>query len=152
MVESLTDSIESDAMALIETIDELGGMVKAIEQVYPQREIEKASYTYQKSIEKGDQKVVGVNAHQDDGGTAIDVFNVNPAIEQSQLKSLGERKAKRDASAVEAALTALDNAATGSENLFPFILDAVKQSVTVGEICAALAVRFGRYRERTTVR
>jgi methylmalonyl-CoA mutase N-terminal domain/subunit len=151
-VETLTDSIEADAMKIIETIDEMGGMVKAIEQAYPQLEIEKASYTYQKSVERGDQKVVGVNAYQDDGGSGIDVFNVNPAIEANQIESLVRRKAERDASAVSKSLDALDRAAAGDENLFPVILDAVKQSVTVGEICNTLAGHFGRYRERTTIR
>jgi len=151
-VETLTDSIEADAMKIIETIDEMGGMVKAIEQAYPQLEIEKASYTYQKSVERGNQKVVGVNAYQDDGGSGIDVFNVNPAIEANQIESLVRRKAERDASAVSKSLDALDRAAAGDENLFPVILDAVKQSVTVGEICNTLAGHFGRYRERTTIR
>ncbi len=152
MVESLTDSIEADANRLIETIDEMGGMVKAIEQAYPQREIEKASYSYQKSVENGDQKVVGVNAFQDGGGAGIDVFNVDPAIEDNQVKSLNKRKAERNAAAANSSLAALDRAALGDENLFPYILDAVKQSATVGEICSNLAGHFGRYRERTTIR
>jgi len=126
--------------------------VKAIEQGYPQREIEKASYEYQKAIERGDQKVVGVNAYTDDGGTTVDVFHVDPEIENSQIADLKRRKTSRDSAAVEKALAALDRAAAGNANLFPVILDAVKTSVTVGEICTALAKHFGRYRERTTVR
>jgi methylmalonyl-CoA mutase N-terminal domain/subunit len=151
-VESLTNEIETRALDLLERIDGLGGMVKAIEQGYPQREIEKASYEYQKAIERGDQKVVGVNAYKDDGGTAVDVFHVDPEIENSQIADLERRKTSRDSAAVEKALADLDRAAAGNANLFPVILDAVKTSVTVGEICIALAKHFGRYRERTTVR
>ena len=151
-VESLTNEIETRALDLLERIDGLGGMVKAIEQGYPQREIEKASYEYQKAIERGDQKVVGVNAYTDDGGTTVDVFHVDPEIENSQIADLKRRKTSRDSAAVEKALASLDRAAAGNANLFPVILDAVKTSVTVGEICTALAKHFGRYRERTTVR
>jgi methylmalonyl-CoA mutase N-terminal domain/subunit len=151
-VEALTAEIEKRAAALMERIEEAGGMVKAIEQGFPQREIEKASWDYQKAIERGDQKVVGVNAYTDDGKTKVDVFSVNPENERDQVADLSRRKQERDAGAVANALAELERAAAGSVNLFPPILDAVKCSVTVGEICATLARRFGRYRERTTVR
>jgi len=151
-VESLTNEIETRASALIERVDGLGGMVKAIEQGYPQREIEKASYEYQKAIERGDQKVVGVNAYTDEGATKVDVFHVDPEIETSQVSDLKTRKASRDSAAVGKALAALDQAALGGGNVFPAVLEAVKTSVTVGEICTGLAKHFGRYRERTTVR
>ncbi len=151
-VESFTNEIESRASELIERVDGLGGMVKAIEQGFPQREIEKASYEYQRAIERGDQKVVGVNAYTDEGGTRVDVFHVDPEIENNQISDLKKRKASRDRAAVDDALAGLDRAAAGAGNLFPTILQAVKASVTVGEICTALAKHFGRYRERTTVR
>jgi methylmalonyl-CoA mutase N-terminal domain/subunit len=151
-VESFTNEIEARASAIVERIDALGGMVKAIEQGYPQREIEKASYEYQKSIERGDQKVVGVNAYTDDGQTTVDVFYIDPEIENSQVDDLRKRKAARDGAAVAKTLSDLDRAAAGTDNLFPPILEAVKKSVTVGEICSTLAKHFGRYRERTTVR
>jgi methylmalonyl-CoA mutase N-terminal domain/subunit len=151
-VERLTDEIEHRATAMIGNIDEMGGMVTAIERAYPQREIEKASYEYQKTVERGDQKVIGVNAYADEGETGIDVFHVDPKIEQDQVLDLESRKTGRDPHALGRSLKALDNAATGDANLFPAILDAVKQSATIGEICATLEKHFGRYRERTTIR
>jgi methylmalonyl-CoA mutase N-terminal domain/subunit len=151
-VEALTGEIETRAAALMEKIEAAGGMVKAIEQGLPQREIEKASWEYQKAIERGDQKVVGVNAYTDDGKTKVDVFSVNPQNERDQVADLSRRKKERDAAAVANALAELEQAAAGGANLFPPILDAVKRSATLGEICATLARRFGRYREKTTVR
>jgi methylmalonyl-CoA mutase N-terminal domain/subunit len=151
-VEHLTDEIEARATAMIENIDDMGGMVTAIGRAYPQREIEKASYEYQKAVERGDQKVIGVNVFADERETGIDVFHVDPRIEQNQISGLAKRKKSRDPAALQKALAALDEAAGGKANLFPPILDAVKQSATIGEICATLVTHFGRYRERTTIR
>jgi methylmalonyl-CoA mutase N-terminal domain/subunit len=151
-VESLTGEIEKRAAALMEKIDTAGGMVMAIEQGFPQRDIEKASWEYQKAVERGDQKVVGVNAYTDDAKTNVDVFSINPQTERDQLADLARRRKERDPGAVQKALDGLERAAAEDTNLFPPILDAVKCSATVGEICATLAGRFGRYRERTTVR
>ncbi|MEJ2722972.1 MAG: methylmalonyl-CoA mutase family protein, partial [bacterium] len=131
-VESLTDSIESRAAELIEAIDGMGGMVKAIERGYPQREIEKASYEYQKAIENGEQKVIGVNIFNDEREAVTDVFRVDPAIEANQVAELEERRKARDDAAVAAALETLDNTAAADANLFPPILEAVRHSVTVG--------------------
>jgi methylmalonyl-CoA mutase N-terminal domain/subunit len=151
-VESLTNDIEARAVDLMNRIEGMGGMVRAIEVGFPQREIEKASWEYQKSVERGDQKIVGVNAYTDDGKTEVEVFHVDPKTEKSQVAALGKRKAARDAAVVSGALAALEEAAAGSSNLFPPILEAVKKSVTLGEICGALCKQFGRYRERTTLR
>jgi methylmalonyl-CoA mutase N-terminal domain/subunit len=151
-VEALTNEIEERATALLERIDAMGGMVKAIEQGFPQREIEKASYDYQKAIERGDRKVVGLNAHTDETPAKIDVFLVDPRIEADQTAELKKRKASRDSAALNKALLELDRAAAADANLFPPILDAAKRGATVGEICATLTEHFGRYRERTTVR
>ncbi|UCG52856.1 MAG: methylmalonyl-CoA mutase family protein [Candidatus Latescibacterota bacterium] len=151
LIESLTDDIETRAAALIDTIDEMGGMVKAIEAAYPQREIEKASYEYQKAIELGDQKVIGVNAYADEREAVADVFHIDPKVETNQISELKKRKTERDASAVEKALDELEQVAKGDGNLFPAILQAVKHSVTVGEICATLAKHFGRFKERTNL-
>jgi methylmalonyl-CoA mutase N-terminal domain/subunit len=151
-VESLTSQIEKRATAMIERIDGMGGMVRAIEQGFPQREIEKASYDYQKAVERGDQKVVGVNAYTDQAPAKIEVFRVDPQIETDQVAELKRRRASRDTAALDAALADLDRCAAGDANLFPPILEAVKRSATVGEICSTLTKRFGRYRERTTVR
>lgn len=147
-VESLTDELETRAAKVIEHIDELGGMIAAIEASYPQREIERASYEFQQALERGDEKVVGVNVHVEKPQTVEGVFRVDPQLEKWQVASLKKRRKDRDGAAVTSALNALDNAAAGSSNLFPFILAAAKNSATIGEICATLAKRFGRYQER----
>jgi methylmalonyl-CoA mutase N-terminal domain/subunit len=148
VVEALTNEIEKKVEKMIADIDEMGGMVKAIELGFPQREIEKASYEWQKAMERGDERVVGVNAHVEEQKTIESVFRVDPELEKQQVASLQKRREKRDTGAVSSALAVLENAAAGTENLFPFILDAVKAEATVGEICGALARHFGRYRER----
>jgi methylmalonyl-CoA mutase N-terminal domain/subunit len=146
-IEALTNEIEKKVENMIAHIDEMGGMVKAIETAYPQREIERASYEWHKAMERGDERVVGVNSNVEDPETIDDVFRVDPELEKRQVESLQRRREKRDTAAVSSALTALDKAATGPENLFPLILDAVKAEATVGEICETLARHFGRYRE-----
>jgi len=146
-VEALTDALEHEASGMIERIDEMGGMVKAIEQGYPQREIERAAYEYQQALERGDAKVVGLNAYVDDDGEPQSVFQVDAEVERSQRAELRQRREARDSATTTAALDALRQAAAGSDNLFPLILDAVKKDVTVGEICGVLAEHFGRYRD-----
>jgi len=151
-IEALTKEVETRAASVLERIEGLGGMVKAIEQGFPQREIEEASYAQQKAIERKEKKVVGVNDYIEDGEISIEVFSVDSEIEKEQAAELRKRKAARDGSAVEAALAEIDRSAAGKANLLPPILEAVKRSATVGEICAALAKRFGRYREKARVR
>jgi methylmalonyl-CoA mutase N-terminal domain/subunit len=151
LVESLTDQIEALALALIKSIDDMGGMVEAIEADFPQREIERSSYDYQKSIEDHSLKVVGVNSYIDEDEKTKDPFRLDPALEQGQVGRLRERKAARDGAAVTASLSELKSAAGGDTNLFPIILAAVKANATIGEICATLAGVFGRYNEGRTV-
>jgi methylmalonyl-CoA mutase N-terminal domain/subunit len=147
-IEALTNDVEAEAAALIERVDRMGGMVRAIEEGFPQREIEEASYAYQKSIERGERTIVGVNDYTDDGETPVDAFALDPEIERRQVVGLRKMRAGRDGGAVEKALAALDRAAAAGANLFPPVLEAVKTSATLGEICAVLAGRFGRYRDR----
>jgi methylmalonyl-CoA mutase N-terminal domain/subunit len=146
-VETLTDELEARASELIRKIDDMGGMVKAIERGYPQREIERASYDFQKKMESGEERVVGVNSHVEDGGATPPPFRLDPELERNQVAALSARRAERDAAAATSAINALDNAAAGDDNLFPLILDAVKADVTIGEICSTLARHFGRYRD-----
>ncbi len=147
-VESLTDGIEKQATALIGRVDHMGGMIKAIEDGFPQREIEEASFAYQQSIEGGARKIVGVNAFTDDGETPIESFTVDPEVWRRQISALEKRKAERDGSAVERTLTEVGRAAAGDSNIFPPVLEAVKVSATVGEICSVLGNIFGRYRDK----
>ena len=151
LVESLTDQIESRVLALIKSIDDMGGMVEAIEADFPQQEIERSSYEYQKSIEDHSLKVVGVNSYIDAEEKTKDPFRLDPALEQGQVHRLHERKNKRDAAAVAASLAGLKSSAAGESNVFPFILTAAKANATIGEICETLADVFGRHREGRTV-
>jgi methylmalonyl-CoA mutase N-terminal domain/subunit len=150
LVESLTNEITSRVQKLIAEIDEMGGMVKAIEAGYPQREIEKASYDFQKSLESGEQKIVGVNVHAEQSNAEQSPFQIDPQLEKQQIARLDQMKSIRDQAKVASALDTLRNAAKSNENLFPPILDAVKQMTTVGEICSALAEVFERFRDTST--
>jgi methylmalonyl-CoA mutase N-terminal domain/subunit len=147
-VERLTNEIEAEAMAYIDKIDEMGGMVKAIEEGFPQRELGEASYTYQRQIETGEKTVVGVNKYaMDDDGHEVDILKVHPEVETRQVERLKKVKAERDEAALDTALAGLVNAAEKGENTFPHILAAVKAHGAVGEICDALKPVYGTYRE-----
>ncbi len=146
-VEQLTNAIESQAQAYIDKIDELGGMVAAIEQGYVQREIEGSAYTYGQSIEKGERIIVGVNRFQVDQEPGCEIFTVPQETARKQVEKLRQVKAQRDNAKVQAALAAVEKTAAGHENLMPAILDAVRQYASISEICAALQKVFGEYTE-----
>ncbi len=147
-VESLTDELERRAAGLIETIDGMGGMTAAIEAGWPQREIERSAWAWQRSLERGDRRIVGVNVHRDDGTeTPPAAFRVDPELERAQVQRLLAARRARDAGAVERALEALEEAARGDANLMEPILEAVRRRASVGEICDRLARVFGRHRE-----
>ena len=146
-VESLTDALEGKATAIMDEIDRRGGMIKAIEAGFPQREIERASYEFQKQLESGEEKVVGLNAYTEDTGLETPVFRVDPKLEQEQVTALSQRRAKRDHARVTLALEHIESAARGDENLMPPILEAVSARTTIGEICTTLAKVFGKHRE-----
>jgi methylmalonyl-CoA mutase N-terminal domain/subunit len=151
-VEHLTDELEARATEYIDKIDALGGMLRAIELGYVQREIQEAAYTYQRAVEIGDATVVGVNRFQIEEETAPPLLRVEPAIEAAQVERLRALRARRDAAATEGALNALEAAArTTSENLLPRILTAVEAYATVGEISHRLRRVWGEYREAVTV-
>ncbi|WP_432798238.1 acyl-CoA mutase large subunit family protein [Poriferisphaera sp. WC338] len=146
-VEQLTDKIEAEALAYIEKIDELGGMVPAIEQGYVQKEIENSAYNYGQSIESNDRVVVGVNKYQIDEGKTMPLFKVDDSVGKRQADKIAKVKADRDNDAVAAKLDALKAASKGDDNLMPFILDAVREYATIGEICGAMEGVFGQYTE-----
>ncbi|MDQ1612957.1 MAG: methylmalonyl-CoA mutase, N-terminal domain, partial [Pyrinomonadaceae bacterium] len=151
-VEHLTDELERRASDYIKKIDALGGMLRAIELGYVQREIQEAAYTYQRAVETGDATVVGVNRFQIEEDAAPPTLRVEPAIEQAQVERLRHLRARRDGEAVEATLVALEAAArTTTENLLPRILAAVEAYSTVGEISHRLRRVWGEYREAVTV-
>jgi methylmalonyl-CoA mutase N-terminal domain/subunit len=150
-IEALTDALDEKAERLIADVDKMGGMIRAIEEGFPQREIERAAYDYQRSLERGDQKIVGVNAYTEEEAAGTPVFRVNPDLERSQIAALQARRKERDGAAVEALLGKLEAASRGRENLVPIVLDAVKARASVGEICSALAKTFHRYREQRSL-
>ncbi len=150
-IEELTNQLEQKAVEYTEKIDAMGGMLKAIETGYVQREIQEAAYEYQKAVEKKEVIVVGVNKFQIEEDEAIPILKVDPQIELNQIERVRAVREKRDAEKAENSLAKLENAARGDENLLPKILDCVENYVTVGEISNRLRKVWGEYREAVTV-
>jgi len=150
-VEDLTNRIEQGALDYIRRIDEMGGIVDAIEAGFPQREIAEASYHYQLQVDRGEKAIVGVNKFgtpRDQEAHEIPILRIDMSVEKDQLDELRRVRTSRDAGAVEGALAGLEAAARGQDNLMPHILDSVKAYATVGEICERLKRVFGEYREQ----
>ena len=146
-VEELTRRVEDEANAYIRRIDDMGGMIAAIERGYPQSEIADASYQFQRGVETGEHKIVGVNAFTESAGEPINLLRIDESAQARQCEKLRALKARRDNGAVQRSLDALRTAARGSTNTMPLILEAVKVYATVGEICAAFRDVFGTYTE-----
>ena len=144
-VETLTDEIEAAAWKYIDKIDAMGGSVNAIEQGYIQNEIADAAYQYQKAIESGEQIIVGVNKFTADEKVNPEVFRVDDSIRVEQTDKINQLKSERDNQQVGIKLNKLKTAAKGDENLMPFILDAVEEYATLGEIADVLREVFGEY-------
>jgi methylmalonyl-CoA mutase N-terminal domain/subunit len=146
LIESWTDTIEEEARRRIEKIDALGGMLAAIEQRYPQGEIESSAFAAQKAIESGEAHVVGVNIHEDGEETAPRIQAIDPAVERDQVVRVSEARRRRDAARATAALAALSQAgAAPSADLLPCILECARAMCTVGEISDALRSVFGEF-------
>jgi methylmalonyl-CoA mutase, N-terminal domain len=146
-LEKMTDAIEQAADSYLEKIQSMGGIVRAIETGYIQREIQQAAYEYQRTIETGQRVIVGVNRYKSGEQTEVPILRIDPQIEVAQVERVQALRARRDPSRVEAALQQLDSAARTGRNLMLPILDAVKCFATVGEISDALRRVFGEYRE-----
>ncbi len=147
-VEAMTNEIEKRAREYIEKIDALGGMVRAIESGYVQREINESAYKYQLAVEKGEQIIVGVNKFQvEEELPAGNILKVEPEVEERQKERLKRLREKRDNDAVKKALERIREVAEGDENLMPVIIDAVRVYATVGEITEVLRGVFGEYTE-----
>jgi methylmalonyl-CoA mutase, N-terminal domain len=149
-VEALTARLERLAGEYIARIDQLGGMVAAIEQGYPQREIQRTAYEYQLEIERKERIVVGLNAFTQEGAP-VPVMKVDPRIEAEQVERLRTMRAKRDAARHAAALEKVTQAAAGRDNVLPFLLEAVKAEATVGEIADVLRKVWGEHVETLVV-
>jgi len=150
-LERLTLDVEAAAKDYIRALDEMGGMIPAIERGFPQGEIAQASYEYQKEIERGEQVIVGVNKFTEESEVPIDVLQIDASAEGKQIERLKAIKGRRSAGEVAQALGNLRRAAEGSQNTMPFILDAVRAYATVGEICGALKDVFGSYTETSVL-
>jgi len=143
-VEALTNRIEEEALEYIQKIDDMGGMLAAIDKGYPQMEIAEAAYHYQKLIDEGKKAVVGVNKFVTDH-PPITIWKMDPEIERRQLKRLQEVKETRNAQKVRDHLNELRGAAEGDENLMPHIINAVREYATLQEICDVFREVFGTY-------
>jgi methylmalonyl-CoA mutase N-terminal domain/subunit len=147
-VEAMTDELERQAYDYFAKIDELGGMVAAVKQNYPQREIADASFELQHEIDSGRRIVVGVNEYRQSDERPLDLHRVDPAMEAKQVGRVQAVRARREGAPVEAALSALkQTAAREDANLMPGLLDAARAHVTEGEIVEALQEVFGSYTE-----
>ena len=147
LVESLTDQIEKAALEYIEKIDSLGGAVEAISRGFQQKEIQDSAYAYQKSIEKDDLIIVGVNKFTIQEPPPTGLLKIKEEVEIFQKKALGEMKAGRDTAKAQETLRTLENAARGTDNLMPHILNAVKAYATLGEIADVFRGVFGKHTE-----
>jgi methylmalonyl-CoA mutase N-terminal domain/subunit len=147
-LEELTNRMEKEARAYIARIDELGGMVQAIEKGYPQREIAASAYRFQRQLESNERVMVGVNKYVNEGveaGANIPLLKIDEAVQQRQVENLRAVKAGRDASQVASTLAAVRAAAAQSTNLMPPIIEAAKAYATEQEICDVLRGVFGTY-------
>jgi methylmalonyl-CoA mutase N-terminal domain/subunit len=146
-IEHLTNEIEAGASACIERIDALGGMLRAIETGYVQREIQRAAYEYQQSVECNDRIIVGVNRYRTEHQEPIPILRIDPAIEQEQIQRVRSLRARRDAERASKSIAEVESRARSGENLMPAILTAVEAYATVGEISDAMRRVFGEHQE-----
>jgi methylmalonyl-CoA mutase N-terminal domain/subunit len=150
-IEALTGEIEERTFAYLRKIDDLGGMLPAIESGWVQSQIQEAAYAYQRSIESRERVVVGVNDFQMEDTTAVPLHTLDPRREREQIARLQSVREKRDAGAVSRALEELETASRSDENLMPCILRAVEAYASVGEISDVFRKVHGEFREAVTI-
>ena len=146
-VEALTDKIEAEALGYIRRIDEMGGIIQAVERGYPQKEIADSAYKFQQQVERGERVIVGVNKFQTDEEITIPVLMIDPEIERKQIERTQAVRTRRDAAKHTRAMTALRDACMSDKNLVPFVLDAVRAEATLGEISDVFREAYGVFRE-----
>jgi len=148
LVEYLTAKVEAEAMAYIKKIDEMGGMIKAVENGYPQAEIGNSAYHFQRQLEKKEKVMVGVNKYQaEEKKRALETLYIDRSVEKKQAEKLRAIKAKRNSAQVGTLLASVKSAAEKGENLMPSIIQAVKAYATLQEVCDTLRSVYGEYRE-----
>ncbi|MBI2964128.1 MAG: methylmalonyl-CoA mutase family protein [Deltaproteobacteria bacterium] len=150
-VESLTDEIQRRAEDYLARIDKIGGAVRAIEAGFQAREIQNAAYRFQQDVEKKKEIVVGVNEFVESEAAPTDILRIDPRLEEEQKARVRAVRARRDAQRAATAMEALDRAAAGRDNLMPFLIEAVRRCVTLGEISDVLRRRFDEYRPQVAV-
>ncbi len=150
-IENLTDELEKGAQEYLDRVEDMGGAIAAIESGYVQREIQEASYAYQKAIDDGKKVIVGVNRFVEEGEEPQMIFRPDPASEKAQVERLNSVRSERDDAAVKASLAALAEACKNGENLIAPIFEAVKTYASVGEISDAMRGVFGEYTPATAV-
>ena len=146
-VERLTNNLEEGARQYFQKLDELGGMLSAIEQGFPQREILDAAQQYQREIDQQERRIVGVNECIDSETHSIPTLRIDQEVERIQLERLASLRTRRDSAKVDEALNALRWFAASKQNLMPYLIHAVKAKATLGEICSVLKDIFGTYQE-----
>ncbi len=147
VVESLTDALEEEAMRYFDVIDRMGGMVAAVEQGLPQREIAESAYRFQQEVDAGERVIVGVNAFASADVARVPILYIDDTTEKAQLAALADLKRRRDGARVSATLAGIADAARTGGNLMPPILEATRAYATVGEMCDALRDVWGEYLE-----
>ena len=145
-IETLTNEIEEEVLKYIEKIDKMGGMLKAIERGFIQKEISDSAYKYQKEIEKKDRIIVGLNKFAIDEDSKIEILRVDSEVEKNQIHILKKLKEKRNNKNIKSILNNIEITAKSDENLIPIILEAVKSYITLGEISDVLREVFGEYK------
>jgi len=146
-VETLTNELEKDAQQYIEDIDAMGGMIRAIHEGFPQREIHEASYQYQKAIEAGEQTIVGVNDFVVETESPIETLQIGEEVQAEQVQRLRDLRTRRSEKGVKSALSALQKAAQDKQNVMPFLISATREYATLGEMCDTLREVYGTYQE-----
>jgi methylmalonyl-CoA mutase N-terminal domain/subunit len=146
-VEKLTDEMEAAALDIIHKIDEMGGIVEAIEAGYPQQQIAKSAYRFQRQVEKQEQIIVGINRYVVDEDVPIETLKIDPEVEKAQIARIKKFRSERDAPACTQSLAKLTNVAETDENIFPPIIEAVKAGATIGEISDVFRNVFGIARD-----
>ena len=150
-VESMTDLIEKEANEYIKKIDAMGGMTEAIEKGFVQSEIQRSAYKYEMEIEENERIIVGVNKYQIDEPEHKDLLKIDIKVQEEQIKFLQKIKVERNNEDVNLKLSALKKAAEGTDNLMPFILEAVRSYASIGEICNTMRSVFGEYKEHVVM-
>ncbi len=146
-VEHLTDEMEKLANGYIRRIDEMGGIIRAVEEQYPQKEIGESAYRWQREVEQNERQIIGVNAFKSEQNQPIELLKIDEKVHQEQVDRIAQVKRERSQAAVDAALAKVEAACRGSDNLMPPVLEAVKAYATLGEVSDVFRKVWGQYRE-----